>query len=101
MTLQQAYLNVSAKMPESYDVKKRLDRAYDICISAGYTLMRQSDSTWTVYRASTSLLEDSSAIYTVSQSDGCTCPDAVTARGGMCKHRLACMIREEMSNGKE
>jgi hypothetical protein len=97
MNLQQAYLNVAAKMPISDDVKKRLDRAYDICISHGYTLSQSADdpTVWHVYRASTQLLEDNSAQYVVSAKEGCTCPDAATARGGMCKHRLAVMMKEE------
>ena len=106
MNIQQALLNVSARIPVSDPtVQARLDRAYDICISQGYTLQHNADRSWSVYRASTSLLEDSSAQYTVSKETGCTCPDADPvsgkARAGLCKHRLAVAIKEEMSKYTE
>lgn len=101
MNIRQALLNVSARIPVNDPaVQTRLDRAYDICISNGYTLTCSADGTWSVYRESSSLLSDNSLTYTVSQEHGCTCPDADLetgrARAGLCKHRLAVMIKEEM-----
>lgn len=96
MTLHQAMINVASKIPVvDPAVRVRLDRGYNIVRSQGYTLS-QHENSWLVYKESTSLLEDSSARYAVSESEGCTCPDAQTARGGLCKHRLAVMIKEEM-----
>ena len=106
MNIQQAMINIAARIPVSDPtVQARLDRAYDICISQGYSLQKNADKSWSVYRASTSLLEDSSAQYTVSKDTGCTCPDADPvsgkARAGLCKHRLAVAIKEEMCKHTE
>ena len=99
MTLQQAFLNVAATQPTSEDVKRRLDRAYDIVRSngSGYSLQRplHKGDAWKVHKASTQLLEDNSITYLVSSAI-CTCPDFVSARGGMCKHRLAVAMMIEM-----
>ena len=126
MSLQQAYLNVASTQPTSEDVKRRLDRAYDIvrtqggyeitkhessrgictvCSSEvlGYVcnihgddyLSRQCYIVYKVHKASTSLLDDNSIVYTVD-STSCTCPDFMSARGGMCKHRLAVAMTIEM-----
>ena len=106
MNIQQAMINIAARIPvNDPTVQARLDRAYDICISQGYTLQQNADKSWSIYRASTSLLEDSSAQYTVSKENGCTCPDADLqsgkARAGLCKHRIAVMIKEEMARYTE
>ena len=99
MTLQQAYLNVASTQPTSDDVERRLDRAYDIVRSngEGYAIQKPlfKGEAWHVHKASTSLLEDNSVTYLVD-SASCTCPDFVSARGGMCKHRLAVAMIKEM-----
>ena len=100
MTLQQAYLNVASTQPTSEDVKRRLDRAYDIVRSngQGYSVFRDTlfpHTFWRVQKASTQLLEDNSIEYQVDKTK-CTCPDFPTARGGMCKHRLAVAMLLEM-----
>lgn len=101
-TLQQAFLNVSARIPtEDIKVKQRLERAYDIvaCNGSGYVVtksMLQGVYVWHVHKASTSPTDTAaSSMYTVN-ADGCSCPDAITARAGLCKHRLATMIVSEM-----
>lgn len=99
VTLQQAYLNVAATQPTSEDVKRRLDRAYDIARAKGegYSIQKPlfRGEAWHVHKASTSLLEDNSVTYLIN-STSCTCPDFVSARGGMCKHRLAVAMVIEM-----
>lgn len=95
MQLAQAYLAVAAKLPSGDDVKKRLDRAYDIVRGTGYSITQLAVDTtvYEIYKASTSLLEDSSARYIVDTvKHSCTCPDYATARGSFCKHRLAVMM---------
>lgn len=102
MNLAQAYLNVSLKLPvEDIKVKQRLDRAYEIINGYGYKITEPSEGVthYCVEKASTSLLEDTSAHYSVSR-ETCTCPDFESARGNLCKHRLAIMLLEEMK-GKE
>ncbi len=100
MTLQQAYLNVAATQPTSEDVKRRLDRAYDIARSnsEGYVIQwpTRAGQPWLIYKASTSLLEDTSVTYSVD-SQSCTCPDFENARGNQCKHRLAVAMIKEMA----
>lgn len=99
MNIQQAYLVVSAKIPsDDIKVKQRLDRGYDILQSYGYTiqLLDEEKQVYSVHRASTQLLEDNSITYEVSVSS-CTCPDFDTARGNLCKHRLAIMMLVEMN----
>ena len=99
MNLQQAYLNISSKIPvDDIKVKQRLDRGYDMVRlnGQGYTIVGYVDlGQWQVHKASTSLLEDNSHSYDVSLTD-CTCPDFTSARGGLCKHRLAVMLLTEM-----
>mgnify|MGYP001595729001 CR=1 FL=1 len=101
-SLAQAMLNVSSQLPLSDDaIKRRLDRAYDMVLKqgSGYEFTRavatEGGHIYSVHRASTSLLEDNSATYIVNE-DGCSCPDASKTRAGLCKHRLATMILEEM-----
>lgn len=95
-TLQAAYFDLSLRLPvEDIKVKQRLDRGYDIVLSYGYSVDKQEDNSYLVSKASTSLLEDTSARYRVDH-ESCTCPDFPTARAGLCKHRLAVMLKEEM-----
>ncbi len=95
-SLKAAYLGLSLRLPiEDIKVRQRLDRGYGIVISEGYSIAQGTDNCYTVYRASTSLLEDNSVTYEVGE-ESCTCPDFPTARGGLCKHRLAVMLVEEM-----
>jgi len=99
MKLQQAYLNVAARLPSTPDIKVRLDRAYDIirCNGEGYSIQLpfKAGQPYTVHKASTSLLEDTSVSYTVTPQS-CTCPDAAKTRTGLCKHRLAILLLQEM-----
>ena len=107
--LQQAWFNLAVRLPiEDVKVAQRLDRAKEIIrlLGSRYTLkhitgvnrfrkLQDGESFWLVYKESTSLLEDNSVYYMVDEN-GCTCPDAHTARAGLCKHRLATMLIEEM-----
>jgi hypothetical protein len=101
MNLQQAFLTVASKIPvEDIKVKQRLDRAYDIvqCGGSGYAItksLRHNEYAWHVHKASTSPLDTTATMYTVD-GEGCSCPDAVSARAGLCKHKLATMIVAEM-----
>lgn len=102
-SLSQALFILTTKLPmEDIKVKQRVERAYDIVrqLGSGYNISPMvnpatGETFYQVYRESTSLLEDNSVYYTVNQQ-GCTCPDAMTARAGLCKHRLATMLIEEM-----
>lgn len=92
----QAYLNVSLRIPiEDPKVKQRLDRGYNIVSEYGYEIVPCGAGAYLVQKASTSMLVDMSAEYRVT-SEHCTCPDFATARAGLCKHRLAVMIVEDM-----
>ena len=91
----EAYLALSERLPvEDSKVKDRLDRGYAILSDYGYEIKREKES-YRVEKLSTSLLEDNSVVYKVDE-ESCTCPDFGTARGGLCKHRLAIMLLEEM-----
>lgn len=99
--LTDAYLAISEGLPiEDVKVKQRLDRAYNILTGYGYTITKaiaqEGRYIYQIHRASTSLLEDNSAVYT-TDSASCTCPDYASARGNLCKHRLAIMLVEEMA----
>ena len=102
MTLQQAYLAVSDKIPiDDIKVRQRLDRAYEIvrCDGEGYEVEYDTiTGAYWIHKASTSLLEDSSKQYMVTTAV-CTCPDFDKARGNLCKHRLAVMLVTEMNKG--
>lgn len=104
MTLAQAYLSVSDKIPVSdVKVKQRLDRAYEIVrrLGEGYDVIKEDNSNnYKFFKASTSLLEDTSTQYLVSVQE-CTCPDFDKARGNLCKHRLAVMLLMEMDRKGE
>ena len=103
-SINQALFVLTTKLPtEDLKVKQRLDRAYDIVrqLGRGYSITPQvnpvtNEMSYRIYKESTSLLEDNSVYYTVDEQ-GCSCPDAFSARAGMCKHRLATMIMEEMT----
>lgn len=99
-SLQQAWFNLAARLPiEDIKVEQRLDRAKEIVrsLGMGYSI-KSATNGYRVYKESTSLLEDNSVIYWVDR-DGCSCPDGKTARAGLCKHRLATMLIEEMLVG--
>lgn len=77
-------------------MKQRFERAYnDIIVGYGYSIEHLSDGEYVISKASTSLLDDTSVCYAVTASS-CTCPDYDTARAGLCKHRMAVMVVEEM-----
>src|SRR5437773_2084295 len=67
----------------------------------GYTITksrRVGCYIWHIHKASTAPAfssQQSEAVYTID-SDGCNCPDATTARAGLCKHKLATMLVVEM-----
>jgi hypothetical protein len=109
-TLHQAMLNLSARLPiEDKKVSDRLNRAYDIVrmLGSGYAIQRVESELvcgvtqhyitphYRVYKESTSLLEDNSVYYHIID-DMCSCPDAPSARGNLCKHRLAVKLIEDM-----
>lgn len=106
MNLAEAYLAISEKIPiDDIKVKQRLDRAYDIIRAngEGYTITRYNTTEgdkYRIFRASTQLLEDNSAVYT-TDTQSCTCPDNATARAGLCKHRLAIMLLVAMANSQQ
>lgn len=101
-TLIQAYLDVSMKIPiEDVKVLQRLDRAESLLKSYGYSVNEVGVDTagntlYHIFKASTTLLEDTSVQYEVTVQH-CTCPDYPSARGNLCKHRLAIMLKEEMN----
>lgn len=98
MTLREAVAIIEAELPiEDINIKRRVERAYGIVTSQGYTVHQVSADVWHVSRASTSLFEDNSQTYKVSLPEhSCTCPDFGSVRGGLCKHRIAVMILQEM-----
>lgn len=97
-TLNEAMYNLSERLPiENIDVRKRLDRAYDIVrmLGSGYELKKKGDR-YEMYKESTSLLTDNSVTYTITNTS-CSCPDANSPyQARICKHRLAVMLIEEM-----
>lgn len=97
-SLRQAHFAVSQRLPlEDIKVKQRFERAYNDLINGyGYTIEHLGDGEYLISKASTSLLEDTSVCYAVTVSS-CTCPDYETARAGLCKHRMAVMVVEEMN----
>jgi SWIM zinc finger len=99
-TLREAYFELSTKLPiEDIKVKQRLDRGYDILLSYGYSVSNLSNGVYTVSKASTSLLEDTSVEYIIDLKEhSCTCPDYPTARAGLCKHMLAVKLKVLMEN---
>jgi len=98
INLHQAMFNVASKLPlTDKSIAIRLDRAYQIIKEGGYDIDDVGDSTYVIKKASTSLLSDNSHQYLVTKKE-CNCPDYETARAGLCKHRLAVLILEEMKN---
>lgn len=107
MNIQQAFLNISSRIPvEDINVKKRLDRGYEIArqhrdgeggYGVSHAVSTNGEYVWYVTRASTSLFDDNTAMYTIND-EGCNCPDAEKCRAGLCKHRLAVMLIKEMSS---
>lgn len=96
----QAYVDIAAQLPNDAAIMKRLDRAKNDVLSYGYDVVQAGIAVdgkrlYFVSKASTTLLEDTSARYEVTNKT-CTCPDYETARAGLCKHRLAVMILQEM-----
>ncbi len=109
MTLIQAYLWISDRIPATDPkMRQRLDRAYGIvqCNGEGYSIEKLCNKTvlgkpmYSIHKASTSLLEDTSATYLVTEQS-CSCPDYEKARGNLCKHRLAVMLITAMEKGNE
>lgn len=98
----QAYLKVKAGLPDDVTCYKRLDRALDIVQGFGYeiTVHPEDSNIYVVKKASTSLLEDNSHQYHVTDVD-CDCPDFEKARAGLCKHRLAVKILATAKSMKE
>lgn len=98
-TLKQAFEVIKSELPDDPSVVRRLERAYDIVRAqgSGYDIIKHRVSGGYAYRvvkASTTLLEDNSVTYDTGKS--CTCPDYANARAGLCKHRLAVQLLEEM-----
>jgi hypothetical protein len=96
----QAYVVIAQQLPLDEKIMQRLDRAKNDVLGYGYDVMATEVNpfgrmVYRVSKASTTLLEDNGHTYTVSNTS-CNCPDYETARGGLCKHRLAIMILEEM-----
>lgn len=91
---------VASRLPmEDRKVADRFHRGKEIINGYGYevelVLVDGRDRVYKVERLSTSLLEDNSAVYRVTLRE-CDCPDFRAARAGLCKHRIAVLIREEM-----
>lgn len=102
MNLQQAFLNVSQRIPTNDgNISKRLNRAYDIIKGTVqdniYAIEGNGYQTYTIKKTHSSLFGEETTEYTVNIYDKtCSCPDFETARSGLCKHRLAVMILMEM-----
>lgn len=96
MSLAQAMVTVGNDIPlADLKVSQRLNRAYDIVRTdgSGYAITPMGNGVYTVFKASTSLMEDNSITYVVDKAS-CTCPDCPTARANLCKHRLAVRLYE-------
>lgn len=96
---EQAYVNILAQLPFDASIIKRLDRAKNEVLSYGYSITvlfeKKGIKRYKITKASTSLLEDNGHSYSVTNTT-CSCPDFDSARSGLCKHRLAVMLLEEM-----
>lgn len=109
-SLQQAMLTISQCIPVAdKSVSDRLNRAYDIVrtLGEGYSITLitgefkgYNNGVYNVHKESTASIfsQDSSADY-VADNKSCSCPDFEKARAGLCKHRLAVMLIEEMKGG--
>jgi hypothetical protein len=105
ITQMEAYLRVAERLPvDDASVLRRLERAdRDILSGYGYDITpcpcgsTDASRQYYVTKLSTAPMGtgEGDTIYIVSR-DACTCPDVPTARAGLCKHRLAIMIDEEM-----
>jgi len=101
VTQMEAYLRVAERLPiDDPSVLRRLERAdRDILSGYGYdiTPCALDQHKYCVTKLSTAPMGtgEGDTVYIVSR-DACTCPDVSTARAGLCKHRLAIMIYEEM-----
>lgn len=95
--LNEALLTVAATLPvEDPQVQKRVDRAEGILKGYGYQIeTTMLAGRYLITKASTSLLENNEHGYVVD-AQSCDCPDFPTARAGLCKHRIAVLILEEM-----
>lgn len=99
-TKDQAYVTIAQQLPLDEKIMQRLDRAKNSVLSYGYDIKAthvdgHGRMIYRISKASTALLEDNGHAYEVT-SNTCNCPDYETARAGLCKHRLAVMILEEM-----
>jgi hypothetical protein len=94
MTLSEASAALARKLPlENPSLRRRFDRAYDMIRMPGYELKKQPDGCYIVEKLSSSLIDDTSALYYVTDTS-CTCPDYQTLLQGLCKHRIAIMLLE-------
>jgi len=102
-SLMQAMIDVGARLPlTDMKVKQRFERAYEIarCLlttNGGYEVKEITPGNYDMHRVSSSLLEDNGVHYTVNR-ERCTCPDYETARAGLCKHRMAIMLIEDVKS---
>ena len=103
MNFHQAAMNVASRYPSFLNdegFKRRLDRAFAILTKGGYEITK-ANNVYHVNKASTSLFEDNSVTYNVTD-ESCDCPDFErgveqgTLRGNLCKHRLAVMMLKEL-----
>jgi hypothetical protein len=99
-SLYEAYKTIERKLPiEDKKIADRLRRARDEVLDYGYEveliLRDDKEVVYRIEKLSTSLLEDNSKTYRTTLKE-CDCPDFPSARAGLCKHRIAVMIREEM-----
>src|SRR5262245_17113463 len=97
-----AVLAIAQRIPNDEKLLKRLYRAEQEVLGFGYEIKEigiTSDGRklYSVDKLSTSLLEDNSKQYQVSNKS-CNCPDYPEVRAGLCKHRLAIMVKEEMES---
>jgi len=95
-TAGEAFDYIRSVLPKDEAILARLHRGYQIVTGYGYEVKWDGRGSYIISKASTALLEDNSKAYYVS-ADSCTCPDFPSARGGLCKHRLAVMIIEKIS----
>jgi hypothetical protein len=100
-SLEQAYFSVTMQLPvEDKSVSDRLTRAYNILSQPGYSITYGGSidgrKVYDVIKLSTGILTSNDDSHYVVTNQDCTCPDYEKARAGLCKHRLAVMIKEEM-----
>jgi hypothetical protein len=91
VNIHEAFIKVSSGLPKDDGMRRRLERGYDIAREVGkngYDVSYTSTGIWRVSKASTGLDTADESVYYVDK-EGCSCPDAETARAGWCKHRFA------------